>query len=242
MKAPFYMLCLLIGFPIAITLIFILGKSHSLILAVWYSSGFFISQWMHVMIFVFHNRMKGMTSPTELNIYYFYHAKWSSILLWGFIISAVLAVAIFKICQKPEKIDYRWLLSIVAVALVLSQSAGSSIPKFFGELSITAFFLLGMFSYRYLLTYPSGAQPLSHQIQSDALTTLGLLVAIISIWSPFVIGIANVMFNKYFTSNPLMLQFQLTRYASYVIWNIIGIGIVGWKCLEKLISIRKAGF
>ena len=240
MKAPLYIILLIIGFPIAITLICILGKSFSLRLAVWYASGFLISQWMHVMIFVFYNRMTDNPQPTELNIFYFYHAKWSSILIWGMILSIMLALCIYRICQNPERIDYRWLVAIISVALILSQAAGSSVPKFFGELSMTVFFLLGILSYKYFLTYPAGVQPLPHQIQSDALTAFGLLVAIISIWSPFVIGIADLMFKKYFAASGLMLQFQLTRYASYVIWILVGISIVGWESIQKLILVRKA--
>lgn len=239
MSLSWTLLAVLVFFPVGLVLLFALGTDLPSRLAVWFASGFLMSQWMQVMIFVFTDRMAGHGGETKLNTLYFYHVKWTYVLAGAIVISGLVAVAVWLLCRDPNRLHFSWLVAVVGIALGLSQITGSSIPKFFGELSVGAFFLVGIFAERYFLSYPPGAVPPVHQLQSDALTSLGLLVALISIWSPFVLGFAGFLFRHYFAENPAMLQFQLTRYAAYVCWNLIGIGLVGWKTLQLLIAVRR---
>ena len=230
---------LLAIFPLGIALLFLSGVSHSLRLAVWFASGYLMSQWMHVMIFVFVDRMEDVSNITKLNVLYFYHVKWNYILAGAILISALLAWTVYALCRTPDRFSFAFLVIAVAIALGLSQLTGSSIPKFLGEVSLSTFFLLGIFADRFFLTYPAGSSPPHHQIQSDALTTLGLLVALVSIWSPFVLGFAEFLFKRYFAQASPMLQFQLTRYAAYVAWNLIGVAFIGWRAVLLLIQARR---
>jgi len=195
---------------------------------------------MHVLIFVFYDMANsGGTPNTVLNILYFWHVPWFYVLVGSLLLSVFLAVAVLALSLKENTIHLRWLLFSVCLAVLLSQFSGSSLPKLFGELSLSAFFILGIFSYRYFLTYARTSAPTVSQVQSDALTVFGMLVSLISIWAPFVLGFAEFLFNQYFQSDKLMLQYQLTRYGAYVAWDLVAIGLIGWRALECLINARR---
>jgi hypothetical protein len=237
MKVPFAIIVILVVFPISVCLFAILGRSFYLRLAVWTSAGYFMSQWMQVMIFVLLDHIAGSTTPTEMNLFYFIHIKWWWALIVGFVVSASLATALVIICSKPESIDLRILGSVMLVAVILSQVTGSSIPKLSGDVALALLFLLGCFSYRYLLSYPPNMTIPASQMQSDALTALGLLVGLVSIIAPFLVILADFLW-KYFAEGGLLFQFQITRFAAIVAWTMMGIGMIAFEALKILIEAR----
>lgn len=227
-------------FVAAGVLVFVKSRSFPMRLAIWLAAGFFLSQCMHVLVFVLHDMAKsGETPNTVLNVLYFWHVPWQYVLVGSLLLAVILAVVVLALSRKENTIHIRWLLLSVSLAVFLSQFSGSSLPKLFGELSLGAFFILGILSYRYFLTYAPTSAPTVSQVQSDALTVFGMLVSLISIWAPFVLGFAEFLFNQYFHSDELMLQYQLTRYGAYVAWDLVAIGLIGWRALECLINARR---
>ncbi len=237
MKVTASVVILFTVFPVGTAFFLIFGKSFRLRLVIWFAFGYFSSQWMQAMIFVFHNRLRGNLEPAKLNFYYFFHIDWRYALLTGFLLSVLLTIILIIICTNPKKLSLRFLTFTLLVALILSQAAGSSIPKMVGEASMTLFFLLGIFTHHFFLTHPDSITVSTQQLQSDALTTLGLLIGVISIITPFLTMLAALIW-KYFSDDQLF-QFQITRFAAFVFWNMISIAIIGYECLKILMEVRK---
>lgn len=232
------MLLILALFPISLAAMFVFAQELSTRLAVWFASGWLMSQWMHVMLFVSKDRVAAKTEETFLQIAYFYRAKWWFILLAGIVIGVILVYILLYLCRNIENIRIHWVLFVVGVAIGLSQLSGSSIPKFGGEISMAALFIIGLILNRFFLTYAPGSNPPLHQMQSDALTSFGLIVALLSLWWPCAVQFGKFLFESYFARQPQMAQFQMTRYGGYICWMLVGIGLMVWKSLELLINAR----
>lgn len=237
MKVSVAIALILVLFPVSVCLFVALGKSLLVRLALWISLGYLMSQWMQVMIFVFRSIVEKSTTPAEVNMYYFIHIKWWVALILGITFSVLQAIILIRMSSFAQHINITHVFAVLLAALVLSQAAGSSIPKFAGELSLAALFLLGVIALRFFLTYPIGTEVPAYQRQSDALTSFGLLIGLVSIMGPFIIIMADLIW-KYFVNEGLILQFQITRYAAMVAWILLGIGLIGFECLKALIKAR----
>jgi hypothetical protein len=202
-------------------------------------AGMVLSQWMHSMVFVMYDQSSGMPKQTALNVLYFYHVIWWIILGASIVLMTAGGLVMHRLIQQNRRIQFPRIILLVLGVIGMSQVIGSSIPKLSGEMSIGAFFIMGLLINRYFLTYGAKENEIpSHQLQSDALTSLGLLVSIIALWWPAALGFGEFLWNGYFRKETVMAQFQMTRYGAYVAWTIFGFSIVGWKIIEKLVEAR----
>lgn len=225
-------------FPLSLAAVFLISDQLPFRLVCWFSAGFLMSQWMHVMMFVYTDRLSGSTGTTKLNLLYFFHVPWWAVLIAGVAIFIAMSAGLYSLVRDADDIRWRWALAILAIGLGASQLAGSSVPKLAGELAMAAFLLAGLLVHRYFLTYAPGSTPPAHQMQSDALTSFGLIVILMSVWWPCALGFGRFLFDSYFAEQPQMRQFQMTRYAGMIAWQLVAIGMLGWRSLELLIKAR----
>lgn len=232
-------LIMLASVPILAAALFAYVQSLPTRLAIWYAYGWLMSQWIHVMLFVLNDRLLGKTETTYLQIAHFYRAKWWQILFVGIAFGAALSIVLRHLVDNPTTLRLRPILLIVLVSLIISQMVGSSIPKFFGELGIATTLLVGLVLHFYFLTYAPNGQVTPAQVQSDALTSLGLIVTLVSIIWPCGVSFGHFLHDGYFAQDLAMRQFQMTRYAAYGIWWMIGVGLLLWRCVELLVAARQ---
>lgn len=191
------------------------------------------------MVFVLYDQLSGIPRQTMLNVFYFYHLSWWIIL--GTSVGTMLfaGFALHKFAGRRERVPFTIVVVLILIMVGISQAMGSSIPKLSGEMSISAFFIIGLVINRFFLTYAVEESKIpSHQVQSDALTSLGILVSIVALWWPAALGFGEFLWKDYFQKETVMAQFQMTRYGAYVGWIILGFSIIGWKIIEKLIEAR----
>jgi hypothetical protein len=105
-------------------------------------------------------------------------------------------------------------------------------------MSYIALFLLGVIAIRFFLTYPPGIDVPAYQRQSDALTSLGLLIGLVSIMGPFIVMLVDLIF-KYFADAGVIFQFEITRFGASVAWTLIGVGLIAFECIQALLRARE---
>jgi hypothetical protein len=191
------------------------------------------------MVFVMFDQSSGVPKQTVLNVLYFYHVIWWIILGVSIVLMVACGLLFHRLIQRSGSIRFRRVILLVLGVIGMSQVIGSSIPKLSGEMSIGTFFIMGLLINRFFLTYGAAENEIpTHQLQSDALTSLGLLVSMIALWWPAALGFGEFLWNGYFKKETVMAQFQMTRYGAYVAWTIFGFSILGWEIVEKLIKAR----
>lgn len=207
-------------------------------LCVWLTAGILLGQWMHAMSFVWDHHLRHQLGPAELNVAYFWHVPWWSALLVGCAVSIGLGIALGTWGLGSGSLDPKHLGVTLFLLLAASQLSGSSVPKLAGEMSLAIIFVIGLLVDQYFLTYAVGPRPPAYQVQGDALTSLGLLVTVVAVLWPSYIQFGGFLFEKYFAAESDMRQFQMTRYAAYGGWMLLGVSLIGWKTIDLLISAR----
>lgn len=207
-------------------------------LVIWFSAGIVLSQWMHAMLSVWQRHLSGERGSAELNVLYLWHVPWWIALIAGIGIGLVGGRILDSWCLEQGDFHLRRLAVTLFLLLIMSQLAGSSVPKFAGEVCLAIILVTGLLVNRYFLSYPPGPLPPASQVQGDALTSLGLVVTVVAVLWPSFTQFGTFLFEKYFDPSSNMRQFQMTRYAAYGAWLLVGFAIIGWKNIDLLVKAR----
>lgn len=239
MKPTLGVLLVAVLLPFCLGAVFQVARDLQTRLVVWLSCGLLLGQWMHAMTFFWADFQAGARGTTTLNVFYIFHVPWWLPLCVSAPVLMGLAFALQWAVRDVDATRLTWLLGLLVAALTFSQAAGSSIPKLSGEVAMALFFVAGILVNRYFLTYAPGQVVPSSQVQSDALTSLGLLVSLVSLWWPAQLQFGQFLFEKYFKPDPAMAQLQMTRFAVYCAWMLLGISLIGWRTIELLVAARR---
>lgn len=213
-------------------------------LVFFFVTGLMVSHWMHVWCYRLQDLGAHDQPHTKMNVLFAVTVDWKVSLATGVLLFLVL-YALFRTVWSPSvEIRFSTLSLVALAALIASQIAASSIPKLAIDVGLLAVFLLGLVTWRYFLTYADSAGAGPAQLQSDALTTFGLMISFLALWVPSAVGFGSFLHSYYRQDpnvTPLGVQLQMTRYAVGVAYSLLGFGLVMLEALHLLIRARSGG-
>lgn len=244
LEAPWWaFVVMLLLFPAAIAILVFLHKSLPDRLTFFFTSGLIINHWLHVWCYRLQGRISNKAAITKLNVLFAYSIDWKLSLALGLFWYFILYILLRKVWNPGKSGVTITFISIIGIAsIVASQAAASSVPKLGIEIGLLAVYLLGLVSWRYFLSYAPGVEVSLAQIQSDALTSFGLILAFLALWVPASLTFGSFLFRYYQSQGNLGIQLQMTRYAAGIAYSLFGFGIVLLEILQRLIKARGGSF
>jgi hypothetical protein len=233
-----YVLLLLI-FPVALAVLIFIHKSLPVRLTFFFASGLFMNHWMHVWSYRLHDRLSNPQSATRLNVFFTFAIDWKLSLLAGLLFFAILYF-LLRTIWNPEKteVTFTFIALLGIVSVIASQVAASGVPKLAIEAALFSIYLLGLFSWKYFLSYGCPDIVAPAQIQSDSLTSFGIMLSLLALWLPAALSFGSFLFQYYQTQGDLGVQLQMTRYAAGVAYSLFGFGVVILEILDRLVRAR----
>lgn len=239
-QAPWWSIALLVVlFPVAVVMLFSVHRALPERLTFFFASGLLMNHWMQVWSYRLHDRLSSGTHETKLNVLFAIEVDWKLSLTLGLILYATLYL-LLRTIWNPERPDISFaFISLVGLASIAgSQVAASGVPKLSIDAGLLAIYLLGLVAWKYFLSYAQGSGVTTAQIQSDALTSFGIMLSLLSLWVPGALSFGSFLYQYYQSHGDLGIQLQMTRYSVGVAYSLFGLGIVVLETLEVLIRAR----
>ncbi len=240
LQAPWWVFGLMIVLlPVAVVALFFAHKSLPQRLTIFLVSGFIVNHWMQVWCYRLKDRLEDPERATNLNSLFLFSMDWRWSLLLGFAAYILLYVLLSKVWIPEEKDVTISLIAFVGIGtIIISQAASSSVPKLAIEVGILGIYLLGLISWKYFLVYPEGFNVGATQVQSDSLTSFGLMLSFLALWLPATLTLGDFLYKYYQNQGELGVQLQMTRYATGVAYSLSGFAVVIMEILRNLIEAR----
>jgi hypothetical protein len=238
-EAPWWtFILMLILIPVGAITIFLIHKDLPQRLVFFFAAGLTINHWMHVWCYRLADYIKNPGVNSKQQVLFAFRIDWKIALFTGILIffASYIVLRWKVILDNDFRFTHIFLLG--AVSVLLSQTVTSSIPKLTVDAACFLIFIIGLFAWKYFMTYPSNEVIPPYQIQSDSLTSFGLLFSFLTVWVPGAIAFGSFLYNYYGKSDGLELQLQMTRYAAGVAWTLVGCGMVLYDILTRLINAR----
>jgi len=238
--ASWWSIALLLAiFPIAVVLLFSMHRALPERLTFFYASGLLMNHWMHVWSYRLHDRLSNGSAITKLNVLFALEVDWRLSLVLGIVFYAVLYTLLRSIWnpERPE-VSFAFISLIGLASIIGSQVAASGVPKLAIEIGLLAIYLLGLVAWKYFLSYSKNSRLTDAEKQSDALTSFGIMLSLLSLWVPAALAFGSFLFQYYQSHGDLGVQLQMTRYSAGVAYSLFGLGIVILETLGALIRAR----